>query len=263
MRYAGLLLTLLISAPVQAQDAAEKVLECMRANFPPSMRVQQMELITSNAAGDSKTLKGRLFVMRENSETVEGGLLRAMLKIDAPSNLKGAAYLVRETDDFLRDGMFVYLPAVNRVRRITGNFADGSLMGTEFSYYDFKQLQGAFGDMSGKLERTEQIEGRPADVLAFKALPEVETRYTGVRAWVDQKTCVVLRADFLEGEKVIKRMTAPAKALQQSGKYWYLSEIELEVLGTGTRSSLRLGEVTSGSELSSVYFSPQSFHLGN
>ena len=50
------------------------------------------------------------------------------------------------TDDYLRDGMFVYLPAVKRVRRVTGTFADGALMGTNFSYFDFKQLQNTFGD---------------------------------------------------------------------------------------------------------------------
>lgn len=263
MKRLGLLLILLVCAPAQAQDAAEKVLECMRANFPASMRAQQMELKATNAAGDAKTLQGRLFVMREEAAGSSNGLLRAMLKIDAPSNLKGAAYLVRETDDFLRDGMFVYLPAVNRVRRITGNFADGSLMGTDFSYYDFKQLQGAFGDMSGKLEGSAELDGRKVHVLLFKALPAVETRYTGVRAWVDQDSCVPLRADFLEGEKVVKRMTAAAKHLQQSGRWWYLAEIEMHALTTGTRSTLKLGEVTSGSELSSVYFNPQSFHLGN
>ena len=263
MKRLALLCTLLLCAPAQAQESAEKILQCMRENFPTAMRVQQMALTATNAAGDSKTLKGRLFVMREPAANSPHGLLRAMLKIDEPQNLRGAAYLVRETDDFLRDGMFVYLPAVNRVRRVTGNFADGSLMGTDFSYYDFKQLQGAFGDMSGLLERSEELDGRKVDVLLFKALPAVDTRYSGVRAWVDQQTCVPLRADFLEGDKVIKRMTAPAKGLQQSGRWWYAAEIEMHALGTGTRSTLRIGEVTSGGELSSAYFSPHSFHLGN
>ncbi|MGH8528891.1 MAG: outer membrane lipoprotein-sorting protein [Nevskiales bacterium] len=262
MKRFAMLLALLVLTPAYADDAAQKVADCMRANFPPSIRIQALELSTINQAGDTRSMKGRVFVLRED-EGKDKGLLRTMLKIDAPSNLKGAAYLVRETDDFLRDGMFVYLPAVNRVRRVTGEFADGSLMGTDFSYYDFKQLQGAFGDLSGKLESSDQIEGRAVQVLSFQPLPNVDSPYTSVKVWVDQQTCVPLRADFNEGDKVLKRLSASPKALQQSGKFWYLAELEMKNLGKGTRSVLKLGEVTSGSELSNVYFNPSSFYLGN
>lgn len=262
MKRFAMLLALLVLTPAHADDATQKVTDCMRANFPSSIRIQAMELSTINLAGDTRSMKGRVFVVREE-EGKDKGLLRTMLKIDEPSNLKGAAYLVRETDDFLRDGMFVYLPSVNRVRRVTGEFADGSLMGTDFSYYDFKQLQGAFGDLSGKLEGSDQIEGRTVQILSFQPLPSVQTPYSSVRVWVDQATCVPLRADFNEGDKVLKRLTGSPKALQQSGKLWYLAEIEMKNLGKGTRSTLKLGEVTSGGELSSVYFNPNSFYLGN
>ncbi len=262
MKRLWMLVALVILTPARADDAAQKLTDCMRANFPPSIRIQAMELATINLAGDSRSMKGRVFVMRED-EGKDKGLLRTMLKIDEPSNLKGAAYLVRETDDFLRDGMFVYLPSVNRVRRITGEFADGSLMGTDFSYYDFKQLQGAFGDLSGKLEGADKIEERAVQTLSFQPLPNVASPYTSVKVWVDQATCVPLRADFNEGDKVLKRLNASPKALQQSGKFWYLAEIEMQNLGKGTRSVLKLGEVTSGRELSSTYFNPQSFYLGN
>ncbi len=262
MKRLALLLTLLACPLVYAEESAEKIGACMRANFPPAMRIQAMELTVTNLAGDSRSMQGRVFVMREESGK-DQGLLRAMLKIDAPSNLKGAAYLVRETDDLLRDGMFVYLPSVNRVRRITGDFAGGSLLGTDFSYYDFKQLQNVFGDLNGKLEGSDKIDDRPVHVLSFQPLPGMESPYTSVRAWIDRETCVPLRADFNEGDKVLKRLTAPAKALQQSGKYWYLSEIEMQDLAKGTRSVLRIGEVTSGGELASLYFNPNSFYLGN
>jgi hypothetical protein len=222
------------------------------------MRIDSLELSTTSAAGETRTLKGRVFVSREAK-----GPLRTMLRIDQPANLKGAAYLVTETDDFLRDGMYVYLPAVGRVRRVSGTFADGSLMGTEFSYYDYKQLQSAFGDMSGKLEGPDRVDGRPVNVLVFKALPDVETRYGSVRAWVDEKTCVPLRSDFYEGDKVVKRLTAPISALQQSGNYWYLSQIEMLSLPSGARSVMKMSEVTSGGTLPAVYFNPRSFHLAN
>ena len=165
-------------APAYAENSAEAVLACMRANVPASVQLQKLELASTNNIGDTRTLQGRLFATREQ------GLLRAMLRLDAPRNLAGAAYLVRETEDYLRDGMFVYLPAVQRVRRVTGTFADGALMGTDFSYYDFRQLQSAFGDMQAVLEAPLEIDGRAPGrlVLVSEELRRVQVEVVPLRS---------------------------------------------------------------------------------
>ncbi|HUS25712.1 MAG TPA: outer membrane lipoprotein-sorting protein [Candidatus Binatia bacterium] len=261
-RSVAAMLALLLSVPLQAADPAQALADCMRANFPPAMKIQGMELVTTPKSGAAKTMRGRVFVSQVQKGS-HAGQVRTMLRIDEPANLKGAAYLVAETDDFLRDGMYVYAPAVGRVRRVTGTFADGALMGSDFSYYDYKQLQSAFGDMKGQPGGQEEVDGRPADVVTYQPLPSVETRYTSVKAWIDRAACVPVRAEFYEGPKVVKRLTSPPGALQQSGKYWYLSEIRMEGVPEGSRSVLKMSEVTSGGELPAVYFNPQSFYLAN
>ena len=254
----GLLLLALPVLPAAADPAVDKIMQCMHANVPPTLRIQQIELQATDRAGASRTMKGKLYAMRDK------GLLRATVHIAEPTDLAGASYLVRETSEADHaDEMYMFLPAVNRVRRITGGSADGSFLGTDFSYNDIKEIENAFGDTDGKLEKPELLEQRPVHVMTFKPKPDQSSRYSLLRAWVDQKTCVALKIDFFEGDVPRKELNAPASALQQSGSYWYLSQARMQDLKDHTSTELRVVGVSSGTELATRYFDPHSFYLGN
>ncbi len=254
-------LALLLSTPARADEALQKVFDCMRANLPPTLRVQHIELENTDRSGSSRTLKGRLYAMRQNSGDGEG-LLRAVLRIDVPDYLAGAAYLVRQGKRGADDEMYVFLPSVNRVRRVIGDAGYDSLLGTNFSYVDFKQLENGFGDAVATLEAPQQIEQRPVYVISAKAQPGAVGGYSAIRSWVDQKTCVALKADFYDGSAVRKEFTAPAAALKQSGVYWYLSQAQMRDLHDGTTTQLRILDVSSSEELPTRLFDPRLFHLG-
>lgn len=261
-RYGMLLALLLASLPATAQDPLLPVLQCLRANVPPTMRIQEVELTSIDRGGGERVLSGKLFAMREKLGAGYGPV-RAMLRVTAPEGFAGAAYLVRQSDDYLSEGMYVYLPTVKRVRRVTGTFADGSLLGTDFSYNDFRQLQNAFSGMQATLEPAAQIEGHATQVLWFKAPQESQSRYDAVRVWVDQKTCVPLQAEYMEGKTVSKRLSMPAASLRKSGNYWYAEQAEMRDLKEGTRTTLRILGVTHAKELPGRYFDPNAFYLGN
>lgn len=237
---------------------AGQVLACMRANVPAAVRVQQIELTANDRQGAERKLSGRLYATREKEAGGSRGLMHAMLRIDGPDHLSGAAYLVRETDDYLRDGMYVYLPSIRRVRRVTGTFADASLLGTSFSYYDFKQISSAFGDLDPRSEPGE----RAVHVLRFSPLEGVESRYSLVRAWIDEKSCVPLRVEFYEGEKLRKRMSVAPAALVENGGRWYASEVEMQDLVERTKTTLRVVDVHVADDLPSRHFDPNRFFLG-
>lgn len=256
------LLALMVLAPAHAADNVQKVLDCMRANVPLAVRAQGIELAATDRAGSTRTLQGTLYALSEQTSS-GGSLVRAMMHINAPASYAGASYLVREAENSAREGMYVYLPSVRRVRRVTGSFADGSLLGTNFSYNDLKLLANSFVGSAAKLEALGEIDQRPVYVLSFKTLAAGGSPYSSVRAWVDQKACVPLKAEFFEGDKLRKRLTAPAAALKQSGSYWYVSEVEMNDLLDGTRTVLRVGNITSTGEVPSRYFNPDLFYLGN
>lgn len=250
------LLLLCLIAPVRAAETAE-IERCMRANVPAALQIREFSLTAIDKAGAQRTLKGRLFVQREDDR------LRTMMKVEGPADLRGAAYLLREGAPGEQDSMYVYLPALNKTRRITGGSQDNPLFGTDLSYADIKQMHNAFVGGAVRLLRSEPYEERPAYVLELVPDPARQSPFTRVLSWVDQRTCVAVRADFLSGEQVRKRYTATAKDLRQTGSYWYAGTATMEDIAAGTRTRVQLSGVKDLAELSANYFSPQSFHLGN
>jgi hypothetical protein len=255
-RYLSVLLCCPLAAFAAPDPALEEVTRCMRANIPETVRIQEIEITAWDRVGGERKLKGRLFGTREKNRA------RVMMRIEGPPDLAGASYLVREADD--ADEMYLYLPAVQRVRRITGGQMDGQLWGTDLSYNDLKQLQNAFAGSEVKLEAPpEPYEGRPVHALSFTPRPEDGSRYTNVRTLVDRKTCVALKVEFGEPSGVRKVLTVAPADLQQSKQYWYAARAEVRDLKNGTRTRIVVTGVKSGDKLAGRYFSPQSFYLGN
>ena len=246
------LAVVLTTSPVHAiDDEAKRTLDCMRKNIPQSLRVQEFELTSVDRAGGTRTLRGRLFANKDNEK------LRAMIKIQAPPDLRGASYLVREGQE--RDDMYVFVPALNKVRRISGASTDGPLFGTDFTYTDIKQMQNASEAGTVQLEKPETIEGHPVTVLAITPKPGTPSRYSLIRDWIDQKACVPLKIEFYEAKTVRKRMLASVKAVQQSGSIWYLAEAKMSDLKDNTSTTLKITGLSSDVKISDRYFNAATF----
>lgn len=248
----------------QADDDPLKILKCMRANVPTALaaRVQDVRLTVTDRSGGTRLITGKLYGVQETSGKQPLGLVRTTLRINAPDNLKGAAFLIREARQYAEQGMYVYLPSVRRVRRISGTFADGALLGTDFTYNDFRLMQNAFGDQLPSLEATEKIEGRDSFVLSFKPGDKQPLGYSQVRAWVDQKTCVALKLEFYQGKALQKQLLAPSTGLKQTGSYWYSSLLEMTDFTVGSKSELQIIDAKSDGKLPKKIFDPAAFYKG-
>ena len=259
MKTIATLLLLVLAAPAYAADAEFlKVYSCMRANVPDTIRAQEIEFDSTDRTGGIRVIRGKLTAKRED------GLARISIRITAPTNVSGAAYLVRERAGNPEDDMFVFLPGVGRVRHITGAFASGSLLGTDFSYADAKIIQNTFTGADGKLEAASEVDQRPTHVLTLTPTKKMKNpTYSLVRMWLDQKTCVPLKADFYQGDKLRKQLTASASALTQSGKFWYLSQFEMNDLKEGSKTQIKFGNVEGDVKASAAMFDPNGFYKGN
>lgn len=255
LRGVGALVLGWLAGTAQAGAPEDKLMNCMRANIPQTLRIQEFDLAATDRAGGSRLLRGRLYAKREDEK------LRAMLRLTAPNDVNGASYLMREGEK--SDEMYVFLPALNKVRRITGGSSDGPLFGTDLSYADIKQIHNAFSGNQPVIEAAEKLDGRAVKRLSVVPHQEAGSRYSRIRAWVDDESCVALKVEFLEGNSVRKRLTGPAKALERSGSYWYLSEATMEDLKEGSRTRLKITGVKSGVDMANRFFDTRNFYVGN
>lgn len=254
-RIAGVLLGFWPLLAGAADPALDKVVGCMRANIPQSVRIQTIEITAWDRTGGERALRGKLFGTRESEK------VRVMVRIEAPTDLAGASYLVREGQT--SDEMYLYLPSMRKVRRITGASMDGQLWGTDLSYNDIKQVQNAFTGANVTLGADAKVENRAVHVLNIAPRAEDGSRYKAIRASVDAQTCVPLLVEFIDPAGTRKTMTVKASDVKQSGGMWYAAEAEIRDVRNATRTRLRVVGVSNGDKLASRYFNPGTFYIGN
>jgi hypothetical protein len=245
-------LVLAVPGTALAAGPPDRVVDCMAANLPQSVRVQQVEVTSWDRAGQERTLKGRVFGVRDDGRT------RVMARVEHPADLAGTAFLVREAGDGA--DMYVYLPSVNRVKRLTGSNLQGKLWGTDFSYSEFRRVAGAFDGARMDAGGQARHEGRAVHVLTVTPDPADQEPYDRIRVLVDAESCVPLQAEFHKGKTLRKVLSVPAAALKQADGRWYAGELVLKDQVEGTRTRLRVLGVTTDSRLSKGYFHPQQFH---
>ncbi len=248
---------LLALGPVGAGAApseTQQLLECMRANLPATLRVQDIAVITYGAAGAGRHLRLRLYGLREKNR------FNTLLLIVAPPDLAGGAYLLRNGQGGKE--FYLYVPALDQVRKITGDAtASTPLFGTDISAGDLQQMAQAFTTGSLSLVGAGQVSGRRTRTLLLLPSPGTPSAYTRFQVEVDEQACIPLRIEFYEDERLRKELTAePASLKQAAGGYWYAAELVMRDLRDGSRTTLKVLNVNTENKPPSRYFDPRTFY---
>jgi hypothetical protein len=185
----------------------------------------------------SLSLDGRE-VKRQQIEVVtqmEQGRLRALARFTAPEDLRDTALLVIEQDG-RPDDYFLYLPALDRVRRVSGAQRSDSFMGTDLTYEDLERRRVEdFADL-----RAEPGAVGSEPVLRVSARPLLEARYERVEFLVATRDAALLETRYFgrgspEPTKVIR---FPREQLREEAGFSVPQRIEVENLRKGTRTEV-------------------------
>lgn len=249
-------LLLLLAPPATALETAEEIRACVRGNLPERTSVQKIELSAIDRSGGRRNLRAKLHWKRYGE-----GLHRIRLYVEQPNDLRGSSYLVIEKDG--EDEMFMYLPATQRVRRVTTSMISDSLWGTDFSYEDIKQMQGIA--LEGATRRLEDatVAERPVYVLALSPAANAESTYSKIVSFVDRDTCVAIKTEFYgSGETPRKILTADPAQLVREGDRWTAHDLQMRDLQGSTTSRLRVIEAASDVEVHDRTFNPSLLGRG-
>lgn len=243
-----------------AEDSArtaEDIRQCSRANFPQQTAVQEFDLTSSDQAGVETRQKGKLSWRNGDND-----LTQINICFTAPATLNGSCYLVLEKED--TDDIFVYLPSINRVKRVIGGATSQTLLGTDISYADLKQLQGLAA--GGSLKRLEdgKLGELPVYVLEGRPNPSQESPYVRVVSHIDKQTCVPLQVDFYAvGDVQRKQLTVEHGSLAEVEGRWQVRDLKLEDMHHSTVTTVKFGETEYDGEIAKRVFNMRSFYVLN
>ena len=215
----------------------DEVEACLKSNSPKETSVQTITLEAVGRTGTANVSKATIHWKKLGDE--KSG---ALIHFTAPAQLRGSAALFLEKEG--RNDMFMYLPELGKVRRVTGRMMGGSLFGTDFAYEDFERLQGLEERGERALLPDAQLGTRKAYVIEERFSEESESTYRLVRTHIDQETCVPLQVEGFETKDVVSKiMTIDPEAVRKIGEIYVPLSIRAESPSEQTYTVLTIDDI--------------------
>lgn len=242
----------LASAPAAAEPPpadVQEVLDCVQANLPRETSVQRMHFESKDRVGGGRTIESVVRWRR-----FEDGLSKVLVRVHAPNDLRGSGLLLIEKQS--RADMFVYLPDLEKVRRVTSRMLGGSMFGSDFTYEDFSQLQGMA--VEGRSERLAdaELDGVPVRVISHLPAEGSGSSYERVTTYVDAATCLPLRSEMFErGDQLRKVLSVDPSDVFQQGSVRIPRRLRMEDRRDQSETQLLVKEIEVDVELQDRVFS--------
>ena len=241
-------LLLLLTTPAGAMDLPEVVKTCLAKNLPESTSAQTIELRARDRGGYESIMQADVYWKR-----FVDGEAKVLMYMHEPSDVRGARFLIIQNEP--QNDMYIYMPGLFKVRKITSSNISNSMLGTDFSYEDFERLQGVMTEMKAEQQPDEVLDGRP--VYVINSYPGDNSGYDKIVSYIDTETCVTLKTELLEkGGQLRKRLTVNPESIRQTGGIHVPMEVVIVDLRDKTKTTMVIDEINVGMTLDNDLFDP-------
>lgn len=254
---------LLVALPFAATSSsdrrtAEEIRSCTESNRPHETSIQTVSLQAKDRVGAINTSRATLYWKK-----FDDGLSKVMMRFYAPPDLRGTGLLMLEREAE-RNDLFIYLPELGRVKRVTSRMTSSSMFGTDFSYEEFERIQGMAESTPVTRLEDDQVAGRPTWVIESRPTENGSSAYERIVSFVDQENCTILRTQFFErGEDARKVLTAaPESITQEDGGIWIVRRYLMRDLRDETETALVIESVEIGAKIGRKTFSERELVSG-
>ncbi|MFT7625682.1 MAG: hypothetical protein ACI9WU_004873 [Myxococcota bacterium] len=189
------------------------------------------EMVLINAQGDKVTRK-----MHSQSLEVKGDGDRSVITFDWPADVKGTRMLTHAHKTG-NDDQWLFLPAYNKVKRISSRNKSGSFMGSEFAYEDISAQE--LDKFTYKWLRDEKIAGR--DCWVLERIPTYKSGYSKQVSWIDQGYLNAVKVDYYDRKGELLK-TSTMKGYTKYGTWWRWGRIDIINHQTRKRSTLTISD---------------------
>ncbi|WP_119352612.1 outer membrane lipoprotein-sorting protein [Azohydromonas sediminis] len=248
---AGLAATLAVAwLAAHADDEATRLAQAVHER--PAGRdvttLSRMELIEKGRAPRVRELVTYRQV-RANGETAY------LLRFLGPEDIAGTGLLSIDKSDGAND-QWLYLPALDRVRRVAGDRKGGRFAGSELYFEDLQERRPTL-DRHRLLGR-EMLDGVACEVLESVPVDPANSVYRRRVSWVDPQTLLVLRVDYFERDPATpsKRWLLVDKKRIQG--YWTVTDSRMIDLDSGRVTRLVVETAKYDRRLPARLFNPQA-----
>ncbi len=193
-----------------------------------------------------------------------GETKKSVICFTTPKDVAGVAYLMFEYDE-KADGStpdsdnWLYLPAMKKVRRISGSGKSDDFMGTDFTYEDIGE-RGLSKDTFNLLgeESVEGVECYKIECLAKDKTEKNPRRIT----WIRKDNYLLQKAEFYDRQNRLQR-TLTCSDIKQIDGYWTTGKMFIKNVQTEHSTLLELKDVRYDIPLDDNMFTVAALERGS
>ena len=163
-----------------------------------------MELINKNG---QKRIR-ELTMLRKDYE--EGGNQKYFMYFHQPADVKDTTFMVYKYPD-KDDDRWLFIPAINLVKRIAANDKYSSFVGSDFTYEDVSGRKPE--EDTHTLLRKDILDGK--DCYVIESIPKSASEYTKRISWIDATDFLPLNEEFYD-KQITKRVMKNTKTGHRS-----------------------------------------------
>ena len=235
-------------SPSQASQARTpgEILEAAFVNRYSIDLVTQIELVMRGRRGQER---GRTIAAVTK---VVDGRVYSIGRLLSPEYLRGMTVLMMENDDRGQDA-FVFMPSLDKVRRITTAQRSDAFFGSDLTYEDIEQQRA--DDFEIDAMEAEHLDGEPVyKILARPARPQ---NYARVDFTVAQSDGALLKIQYSKrnAEHPYRVLRALREHMINLGGHVLPTQIRVENTSRGTHTEVRLTQMSIDLEIPTRIFS--------
>jgi outer membrane lipoprotein-sorting protein len=230
--FATLLIAIALSVGVKAADNARAIVaEAQRRTDAASQRYEGLLQVFD--------AKGKVTDKRWTFDRLGAhGDSKAVLRFTAPAEVKGLALLVVNHPDRASD-QWMWIPAIERDRRIALQDRSTRFFGTDFSFEDLEERD--VNQFDYTLLGDDSVDGAPSWKIQSTPKGTKVSQYTRSIVWIRQDTYAVARIENYLEDRIVRRLTY--SDFQQVQGIWTARQMEMADLRRDSRTRLTLDKL--------------------
>ncbi len=179
---------------------------------------------------------------------------KTIMQFEKPADVSGTTFLSFEYDEADKeDDRWIFLPAMRKVRRISGSSKNDYFMGSDFTYDDIGDRD--LDDFTYKLLGEEPCFGGQCWKIESTAKDPVDAGYSKIVSLIRKDALSVVYADYYDRDKRLLK-TLEVKELVSRQGFWTVLAMEMENVQSKHKTHLKIKEIAYDIDIQERLFRP-------
>jgi hypothetical protein len=184
----------------------------------------------------------------------EEGLRTNFIRFTSPADIAGTGFLSIEK----RGGettQFLYLPALDRTRRIVSSQQGRSFVNSDFTYEDMQRRP--VDDSEHKIVGEETLGGLDCWILESRPLPKAESEYALIRSWIPKKMLLPIQTKYYNQDQEHFK-TYTVMRLKKIEDIWTPLEYRMKDLQDNHKTVIRIDQIDYNTDINEDTFTTRN-----